>query len=541
MRRKIWKTLLGAFAALVLVGSLVLGWGYYTGRFLYIQGSFYRRDARELTATEKMAGELNRLTEFTSLEKLDLRKCAVTAEEFAYLHSALPECEILWQVPFQDGYVDSQSRGLEVLFLRQEDLRQLEYLTKLEYVTAVDCEDQTWFVELQRQRPELEVFYTVTLSDGLWGSDSTELVLEDADPAVLEEKLQYLPRAEKVLLTGDLPGAQEIRALQEAYPEITFTWQMEKDGTYLDMETRAFDLSGAASLAEVEQILFYFPKLEFLDLRGNSIPDADLVLLAKKNPGVDFLWDLTVGETRVSTGAKEIYLSGTEVTVAEVEAVLHCFPELERVEMCDCPVETEEMAALWQRYPDIRFVWTVDLAGMPHRTDADYFMPNKYGLKINDKNIADLKYCVDMICVDVGHGTEVTHCEWAANMPQLQYLVLADSGVRSVEPLRGLEKLVFLELFQSKVKDYSPLLECPALEDLNLCYTYGDPAPVQQITWLKRLWWSGCRWNKRNGLTAALADTQIEFSAKSSTGNGWREGQRYYEMRDIVGMGYMTG
>lgn len=541
MRRKIWKTLLGAFAALVLVGSLVLGWGYYTGRFLYIQGSFYRRDARELTATEKMAGELNRLTEFTSLEKLDLRKCAVTAEEFAYLHSALPECEILWQVPFQDGYVDSQSRGLEVLFLRQEDLRQLEYLTKLEYVTAVDCEDQTWFVELQRQRPELEVFYTVTLSDGLWGSDSTELVLEDADPAVLEEKLQYLPRAEKVLLTGDLPGAQEIRALQEAYPEITFTWQMEKDGTYLDMETRAFDLSGAASLAEVEQILFYFPKLEFLDLRGNSIPDEDLVLLAKKNPGVDFLWDLTVGGTRVSTGAKEIYLSGTEVTVAEVEAVLHCFPELERVEMCDCPVETEEMAALWQRYPDIRFVWTVDLAGMPHRTDADYFMPNKYGLKINDKNIADLKYCVDMICVDVGHGTEVTHCEWAANMPQLQYLVLADSGVRSVEPLRGLEKLVFLELFQSKVKDYSPLLECPALEDLNLCYTYGDPAPVQQITWLKRLWWSGCRWNKRNDLTAALADTQIEFSAKSSTGNGWREGQRYYEMRDIVGMGYMTG
>lgn len=541
MRRKIWKTLLGAFTAVVLAGSLVLGWGYYTGRFLYIQGSFYRRDARELTATEKMAGELNLLTEFTSLEKLDLRKCAVTAEEFEHLHSALPECEILWQVPFQDGYVDSDARGLEVLFLRQEDLRQLEYLTELEYVTAVDCEDQTWFVELQRQRPELEVFYTVTLSDGLWGSDSTELVLEDADPAVLEEKLQYLPRAEKVLLTGDLPGAQEIRALQEAYPEIAFTWQMEKDGTYLDMETRAFDLSGAASLAEVEQILFYFPKLEFLDLRGNSIPDADLVLLAKKNPGVDFLWDLTVGETRVSTGAKEIYLSGTEVTVAEVEAVLHCFPELERVEMCDCPVETEEMAALWQRYPDIRFVWTVDLAGMPHRTDADYFMPNKYGLKINDQNIADLKYCVDMICVDVGHGTEVTHCEWAANMPQLQYLVLADSGVRSVEPLRGLEKLVFLELFQSKVKDYSPLMECPALEDLNLCYTYGDPAPVQQITWLKRLWWSGCRWNKRNDLTAALADTQIEYSAKSSTGNGWREGQRYYEMRDIVGMSYMTG
>ena len=541
MKRKLWKTLLATLAVLAAAGALILTWGYYTGRFLYIQGSFYRRDAKTLTATEDMAEELDRLTEFTSLEKLDLRRCVVTAEEFEQLQLAMPDCEILWLVPFQDGYVDSQTRGLEVLFLGQEDVKQLEYLTELEYVTAVDCDDQTWFVELQKQRPELEVFYTVTLSEVLWGSDSTELTLEDADAAVLEEKLQYLPKTENVVLTGDLPGAAEIQALQETYPQITFTWQMEKDGAYLDMNTTAFDLSGAASLAEVEEVLFYFPKLQFLDLRGNTIPDEELVLLAKKNPGVDLLWDLTVGQTTVSTGAKEIYLSGTDVSVEEVEAVLHCFPELQRVEMCDCPVTTEEMAALWKRYPDIRFVWTVDLAGMPHRTDADYFMPNKYGLKINDSNIADLRYCVDMICVDVGHGTEVTHCEWAAYMPKLKYLVLADSGVRSVEPLRGLEELVFLELFQSRVKDYSPLQECPALEDLNLCYTYGDPAPVQEMTWLKRLWWSGCRWNRRKELTAALADTQIEFSARSSTGNGWREGQRYYEMRDVVGMGYMTG
>lgn len=541
MKRKVWKFFLAVLAVLAAAGLLIFAWGYGTGRFLYIQGSFYRRDARELTVPSDMAGELDRLGEFTSLEKLDLRKCPVTVEAYEQLRQQLPDCEIRWNVPFQDGYVDSLSTGLELGFLREADLSRLEYLTQLEYVTAVDCDEQLWFVELQRQRPELEVFYTVTLSGGLWGSDARELTLRDADAAVLAEKLKYLPKAEKVLLTGSLPPAEQIRLLREQYPEIEFSWQMECDGKILDMQTTSFDLSGAASTEEVEEILFYFPKLEKLDLRGNTIPAEELIHLSKKNPGVCFLWDLPIGGITVSTAAKEIYLSGLEVTAAQMETVLHCFPNLERVEMCGCPVETEEMAALWKQYPDIRFVWTVDLAGMPHRTDADHFMPNKYGLKINDANIADLQYCVDMICVDVGHGTEVTHCQWASNMPNLQYLVLADSGVKSVEPLRGLKKLVFLELFQSRVKDYSPLVECPALEDLNLCYTYGDPTPVQEMTWLKRLWWSGCRWNKRKELTAALTDTQIEFSAKSSTGNGWREGQRYYEMRDIVGMGYMKG
>ena len=541
MKRKIWKTFLTAVVTLAAVGLLVFAWGYGTGRFLYIQGSFYRRDARELTASANMVKELDRLVQFTSLEKLDLRKCEITVDAFDRLRQQIPGCEIRWDVPFQDGYVDSQTVGLELGYLRQEDIARLEYVTELEYVTAVDCGDQQWFIELQKQRPELEVFYTVTLGGELWGSDAREISLRDADTAALEEMLPYLPRAEKVMFTGDLPGAASIRQLQEHYPDIEFAWQMEADGKVLDMQTRAFDLSGAVTLEEVEDILFYFPKLEFLDLRGSTIPREQLILLAKKNPKVDFLWELEVGGIAVPTDSKEIYLSGLDVTVAQVESVLHCFPNLERVEMCNCPVETEDMAALGKRYPDIRFVWTVDLAGMPHRTDDTYFMPNKYGLKINDKNIADLQYCVDMICVDVGHGTEVTHCEWAANMPELQYLVLADSGVKSVEPLRGLQKLVFLELFQSRVKDYSPLLECPALEDLNLCYTYGDPTPVQEMTWLKRLWWSGCRWNKRKELTAALTDTQIEFSSKSSTGEGWREGQRYYEMRDIVGMGYMTG
>ena len=104
---------------------------------------------------------------------------------------------------------------------------------------------------------------------------------------------------------------------------------------------------------------------------------------------------------------------------------------------------------------------------------------------------------------------------------------------------------MFLELFLSKVKDYSPLVKLKNLEDLNLCYTTGDPTPIGEMTWLKRLWWPGnlkrLNWSVRNELRQALPDAKMNFVAGSSTGEGWRTGKHYYEMRDLMGMPYMTG
>ena len=145
-----------------------------------------------------------------------------------------------------------------------------------------------------------------------------------------------------------------------------------------------------------------------------------------------------------------------------------------------------------------------------------------------------------MICVDIGHMDKVTNCEWAAFMPDLKYLVLAQTDIRDLSPLSGLNNLVFLELFQSSVRDYSPLLSVTSLEDLNLSYTYGDPAVIARMTWLKRLWWSGS-WVARTTLPQALTETEMEFLEVSSTGGTWREGQHYYDMRDLIGMDYMTG
>jgi len=60
------------------------------------------------------------------------------------------------------------------------------------------------------------------------------------------------------------------------------------------------------------------------------------------------------------------------------------------------------------------------------------------------------------------------------------------------------------------------------------------------MPWLKRLWWSPAA-GKEPALSQALPDTLVNVTTGSSTGGVWRKGQNYYDMRDLLGMYYMTG
>ena len=96
-------------------------------------------------------------------------------------------------------------------------------------------------------------------------------------------------------------------------------------------------------------------------------------------------------------------------------------------------------------------------------------------------------------------------------------------------------------MFLTHVTDYSPLISCKKLEDLNLSYTYGDPEPISKMTWLKRLWWTKIPYSYKFTMEQYLPDTEVMIYSASSTGGGWRDGAHYKEQRDILGMWYMTG
>ena len=442
--------------------------------YITIDGNRYLRSSTYLDLSGGPVDQLERLTELTGLRRLNLRGTGLTPAQYEGLRAALPECEIQWSPYFQGKYYPDTTTSLTIAHLSREDAALLEYFPYLSSVNAAGCSDYAQLMALQERLPDCAVFYDVTLSGEAWSQDAVNLVLPDADPAAVMEQLRFLPQVEQVLFTGTLPLMHELSALMTAYPDIKMLWQVDVCGVIADMSATELDLSGIA-----------------LD------------------------------------------------SVAQVEAVLPYLPRLQKVIMCDCGISNEEMDALNRRHPDIQFVWSVNIGPyLRVRTDITALIPVKHGVWVDDEDCYNLRYCTEMVCLDLGHQ-DLTRCDFVAYMPKLKYLILADTHISDLTPLENCKELIFLELFLTWVRDYSPLLGCTALEDLNLGYTYGDNSIIAQMTWLDRLWWSGGG-GSRAILAPALPDTQIHLTSGSSTGEGWRKGQNYYDMRDMLGMGYMT-
>ena len=542
MRSRRHKVLAVILTAAAICGALWAGYVCLKKEYVFWNGSMLPKNEQSISVTGKTMRHPESFLKFTDLRLLDARDTGMTAVQYEWFRRELPDCTVLWDIPIQGKAYDRETTELTVEQLTQEEIDSLQYFWNLQLVDVGNWDDYSRIQAMQNQYPDCTIRYRINVAGEWWDSDVVSVILQDADTSELMEKLGWFQSLESVMLTGEVPSQSELQQLQEKFPEIFFLWKLDVLGTSLETDITSLDLSDIplSSVEELENLLPYFPQLETVTLGIN--PDQEgLVALAKQYPDVHFLCELVFADRVLDTGAEELDLSNIPMEDTKaLEEILPCFHNLKKVIMCECGIPSEEMDALNQRYQDIRFVWSVELAGMKFRTDAVYFTPNKWGISCDDENIYDLRYCTDMVCVDIGHHIKVTNCEWVRYMPELKYLILAETGISDLTPLENHESLIYLEIFLSKVKDYSPLTTCKALEDLNLCYTQGDPEPIGEMTWLKRLWWAGC-WAGRTYLKDKLPDTYTEYLSLSSTGRGWREGQHYYDMRDFIGMDYMVG
>lgn len=474
------KIIIPVLVVLVIAGAAA-GILAYNNSQVRMDGASYSKDVEKLDLSGSSLPDLEIFAEFTGLKELDLRGTGLDPQGYEYLKSILPDCNILWELPFQNKFYPLDTDSLRITALTAEDVVLLDYLTELTYVDATNCRNYPQILALQERRPECTVEYAVELKSGVYPADAAEV-----------------------------------------------------DGSGM-------------TVPELQTMLPLLTALETVDLSGSSLTGAETAQIAAAFPDVLFLRELELCGMTFSTDVTEIDISGIPVEdPGEIEALLPCFSRLEKVIMCDCGLSNEEMDALNKRHEDVRFVWRVDFEVISARTDDTWFAPMTQGIHMWH-NIDDLKYCTDMVCIDIGHAN-VTNCSWAAYMPNLKYLLIADTRISDLTPLEGLENLVYLEIFMCPITDYSPLLQCPALEDLNVGYTSADPTPLAQMKWLKNLWWANkqdTHWHFQQETEAllreALPDTYMIFYEGSSTGFGWRHLPHYFEQRDILGMWYMDG
>ena len=428
--------------------------------------------------------DLETLLQYTSLQQLDARNVKLTVSEYEQLKKDLPNCEILWRVPFQGNYVDPETTELTISELSADDLKSIACFPSLEHINAEGCHDYEQLLALEDVFPNISVYYTIPLGGMTYSNGAARqicyLELWNADVSELTELLPYFTNVNEVRFIGTAPANDDIYDLMCQYPEIAFKWD--------------------------------------LTLFGITTPNTASTLILSGIPMED---------------------------TTELESYLKYFPNLERVEVCDCGLSSEEMDALSQRYPDIRFVWTIKVGNGTLRTDVTAFIPYKFGYHLHrplyDADCTELKYCIDMVCLDLGH-MKIRDFSFLQYMPKMKYLIVADTPCQDFSAIANLKELIYLEIFVTSFTETEILLGLTKLEDLNLGTTpVNDITSLKQMTWLKRLWIPATKLNHLQvaELKESLPNTRIMVYADHSTDKGWRKAKNYYDMRDLLGMFYM--
>ena len=550
-------------AALLAVGIAV--WFLLT--HVWVAGSFYSRNA----------------------DVLDLRFADVTTADYDKLRKKAPNSEILWRIPFQGKTYDQDTDVLYVTSLTDEDVATLDYFTRLKTVEAQECTDYPQLAALTARRPEVTVEYTVTIDGRAYPQDTAVVSIS----GITEEEinlLTYLPELTAVTAVG-CRTPEQMTQLRDFCQEKGLSFAL-RFGTKTYPDTvQELDVTGVTD-GELE-LLQLLPELKTLHLKNPEADPETVAQLRSTYPKADISWEVEIAGVSFPDDTKEVDLSavlessaaqtaagtaaGTQTAVGaqtttktqtttgaaagtqstketqstapavtlnleDLEKKMSYLSDAKQVFLGKCGLDNEELAALRERVRDsYKLVWTVQLGKkLTARTDDTTFMPvREHVYYFLDEDAYNLRYCEDMLCVDVGH-MGLTNIDFVKGMPHLQILILAHNGqLQDISPISSCKELIFLELDWSAVKDFTPLVGCTSLEDLNIGLTYPSVEPLMQMTWLKNLWMVD-----RGGayqLSQALPDTKIVATANATVGAGWRNLPNYYKMRDMLGMEYMRG
>lgn len=517
MKNKSLAVLCTILLLLVILLGTVIGALYATENYVMVGWHFYPK-----TATF-----------------LDLRNREISAEDHDVLLWRLPGCEVLWSVPFQGQRIPSDAESVTVTELTDSDVGLLLYLTELKTVHAEECTDYPQLMALQARMPNCRVLYRVQLGKNTYDQDAVRVEVPELDEEQAV-RLAFLPRLTQV----DAAGCRNyplLVQLQTEHPEWNLSYTVPFGKQEVNCLSTSLELEHAG-YAELSSGLAGMSALKTLTLIDPKATGEELVKLREEYPGIEIHWTVSWNGQALTDDMTEVDISNQPLaSIEEAKTLAAYFPELQKLIVESKGIPNEDMAAFREEMrSSYKVVWTVYFSPKCcARTDDTYFMPIKQGeYYFMESYIYDLRYCEDMVAIDLGHHSVKT-IEFVEYMPHLKYLVLAHTQVRDISPISSCKELVFLELDWSLVTDYSPLLGCTALEDLNLGLTWGDPEPVCKMTWLKHLWWVDRGTAVQLVVQEALPDTQLMFVADATVANGWRDLPNYYAMRDELGMYYM--
>ena len=406
-----------------------------------------------------------------SAQSLDLREEDISFAHYDSVHAQLPNCQILWNVPFQGGKVSNDATRISIQNPSSDDIWLLKtYFPKLKIIDASACDNYTALEQLQEAFPDIDFSYTVDILGGEYESTTKELDLSALTGDTLEETAAQL---------GKLPDLETVELCDE-------------NGDSGLTKEQAKQIIAAAP-----QAVFHYA----FDFYGETLStDMEEVVLKKKS----------IGD------------SGEE----EVRLALDLLSNCKRFVLEDCGLSSDVLVKLREDYRNrTKVVWRVYFGNGTSLTDAEV-VRSVYDLK--DSNCSELQYLEDVKYADFGHDEYLNDSSFLSGMKSLEVLIISGSPIKDLSPLSQCKNLRILEIANcGYITDLSPLEDCESLEMLNISHTKATEGlsalEERNITHLTAV---GGIWNKisqedRDAFQEDHPDCWIVTSG-NEYGVGWR-------------------
>lgn len=466
------KVLIVAIVVLSLILVGLVGYIAYDMTHFTVEGESYAKYAKEL----------------------DLREKEISPQHYLTVQSQLPNCQILWNVPFQNTHYSSDGQQLQINSLAAEDIEVLaRYFPSLQRIVADNCSDYAQLEELANRLPGVEVVYKVDLggTKGSYPPATSEILMNPGDYSfdALMANLQYLPQLKTIQFKNAAFNAEEMEQLQETYPNITMTFTAEILGQEYDVHTTSLDLS-ALTPDQVEEVagkLGVLTSLETVELMNASgvsrLQLKDVKKLVDAAPNVKFHYVFDFYGITVDSADEEVTIKNIKVEDESFEQNLRMALDV----MSGCKrfvldgkgqydkmwkkISSEALAQIREDYRDkLKFVWRVYFGDNGSSLTDAQVLRAVYGL--TDDNSKDMIYCENVRYIDLGHNEFLDYADFLSGMKDLEVAILSGAPLKSLDPIAACKNLKFLEIANCMyLPDINALKECTQLEMLNISFT----------------------------------------------------------------------
>lgn len=475
------KVLIVIAVVLLLALGAMGGFLWYRNTHVFVEDAVYPKNAQEL----------------------DLQGTGISIEHYEMLQAQLPQCRILWDVPFQGGALPSNVTEITVTEISDADIIRMDYFTQLSAVDATGCGDYGQLEALKAYRPELTVNYQVDLGGMKADPDVTELTLKPEEFAydTLVENLPHLSSVTSLFFPKTQLTAEQVASLRESFPDLAVDYSAEILGKEYASNVTSLDLSEMTpeqvdTVLENIHMLTNLESVELMKADGTTaLALSDVKKLQDALPDTRFHFVFNLYGVTISTSDEEVTLKNIKpadyTTVeADLRAALDVMTNCKRFVLDNNSmwdklwrnISNETLAKIREDYRDkTEFVWRVFFGENGSSLTDAQVLRAVYGLV--DDNSSALQYLEKVRFMDIGHNEFLDEAEFIRGMKSLEVVIISGSPIKSLEPFAECKNLKFLELSNcTYITDLTPLAECTGLEMLNISFTgITDLAPINDL------------------------------------------------------------